>query len=243
MKTRITHYLIACLLIAGSLLGFCSFKVSTLKDEQVISYAYTPGNGQLRLFWKDDRGKILGNAANLNHYLAGRGQQLLFAMNGGMYQQDQSPQGLYIEAGKTLNGLNKNHGSGNFFLKPNGVFYITSNHEGTVCTTERFRPNRNILFATQSGPMLVINGQIHAQFKAGSTNVNIRNGVGILPDHRILFVMSKVPVSLYDFADYFRRKGCKNALYLDGFVSRTYAPASRWTQTDGGFGVMIGVVR
>ena len=35
--------------------------------------------------------------------------------------------------------------------------------------------------------------------------------------------------------------GVKNALYLDGFVSRAYLPQQNWTQTDGNFGVIIGV--
>jgi uncharacterized protein YigE (DUF2233 family) len=66
--------------------------------------------------------------------------------------------------------------------------------------------------------------------------------VGILPDGRMLFAMSKKEVSLYDFAEYFKNKGCRNVLYLDGFVSRTYYPGINWKQTDGYFGVMIGVV-
>jgi uncharacterized protein YigE (DUF2233 family) len=58
----------------------------------------------------------------------------------------------------------------------------------------------------------------------------------------MLFIMSKKAVNLYDFAAYFKNKGCRNALYLDGFVSRTYYPAINWKQVDGYFGVMIGVV-
>jgi uncharacterized protein YigE (DUF2233 family) len=89
--------------------------------------------------------------------------------------------------------------------------------------------------------MLVIDGKIHPEFKEGSKNVNIRNGVGILPDNRIVFAMSKSEINFYDFANYFKSLGCKNALYLDGFVSRTYLPEQNWTQTDGNFGVIIGV--
>jgi uncharacterized protein YigE (DUF2233 family) len=89
--------------------------------------------------------------------------------------------------------------------------------------------------------MLLINGKMHPGFNKGSTNLNIRNGVGILPDKRIIFAMSKREINFYDFATYFKNKGCKNALYLDGLVSRTYLPEKRWIQTDGNFGVMIGV--
>ena len=75
-----------------------------------------------------------------------------------------------------------------------------------------------IKYATQSGPMLIIDGQIHPAFKQGTANLNIRNGVGILPNNKLLFVMSKKEMNLYDFANYFKNSGCINALYLDGFV-------------------------
>ena len=82
---------------------------------------------------------------------------------------------------------------------------------------------------------------MHHAFKKGSSNVQIRNGVGILPDGNLIFAMSKEPVNFYDFAQYFESLGCKNALYLDGFVSRTYLPSKNWIQDDGDFGVIIGV--
>ena len=94
---------------------------------------------------------------------------------------------------------------------------------------------------SQSGPMLVIDGQIHPAFKEGSTNLNIRNGVGILPGNKVIFAMSKTEIKFYDFANYFKTTGCKNALYLDGLVSRTYLPSKDWIQTDGNFGVIIAV--
>ena len=111
-----------------------------------------------------------------------------------------------------------------------------------ICKTEDFKKNMKIKFATQSGPMLVIDGEIHKSFNKSSLNVNIRNGVGILPNNKILFAMSKKEINFYEFAEFFKSKGCVNALYLDGFVSRTYCPSKNWIQTDGDFGVIIGVV-
>jgi len=162
-------------------------------------------------------------------------------MNGGMFQKDFSPLGFYIDNGTIVRQLNTREGSGNFYLKPNGVFYITKNNTAHISTTPDFEANNMIKYATQSGPMLVINGKLHEAFKEGSANVNIRNGVGILPNGDVLFAMSKTEVNFYDFANYFKDKGCNNALYLDGFVSRAYAPSQHWEQTDGDFGVMIGV--
>lgn len=128
-----------------------------------------------------------------------------------------------------------------FYLKPNGVFYITTDDVALVCKSTDFANNGNIKYATQSGPMLVIDGQIHPAFKENSTHLNIRNGVGILPDNKVLFAMSKKEISFYDFAKYFQNLGCKNALYLDGFVSGIYLPSKNWRQTDGDFGVITGV--
>jgi uncharacterized protein YigE (DUF2233 family) len=162
-------------------------------------------------------------------------------MNAGMYKQDNSPLGLFIENQKTLSPLNTATGNGNFYWKPNGVFYITTNNTAVICKTTKFTNNGQIKYATQSGPMLVIDGQIHNAFKESSTSLNIRNGVGILPGNKVIFVMSKKEVSFYEFANYFKSIGCRNALYLDGFVSRTYLPEENWIQTDGDFGVIIGV--
>lgn len=148
---------------------------------------------------------------------------------------------MYIENGIMHQELNTREASGNFYLKPNGVFYLTKNRSAVICATSDFKNEESILFATQSGPMLVHEGKIHDAFKKGSKNLNIRNGVGILPDGKVVFAMSKAEVNLYDFAMYFSELGCKEALYLDGFVSRTYLPSQNWIQTDGDFGVMIAV--
>jgi hypothetical protein len=211
------------------------------KDDRFVSYIADPKKQDVKLYWKDDRQEIFRSIQQLKSWLNKRHQTLEFAMNGGMYKRDNSPQGLYIEQQKILSPLDERNGNGNFYLKPNGVFYITTDLIPVICNTEKFIQNKTMRFATQSGPMLLINSHIHPAFKKGSTNVNIRNGVGILPDHTILFAMSKQEINFYDFANYFKSMGCKNALYLDGFVSRTYSPKDHWIQTDGDFGIIIGV--
>ena len=210
------------------------------QDERFINFTTTAS--KIRLYWKDDNGIIFRSIQNLKQYAEAQKKDLKFAMNGGMYLRDNSPQGLFIQEGKTIKALDTLSGSGNFYLKPNGVFYITNNDSAVVCQSTDFAENANTKFATQSGPMLLIDGQIHPAFKKGSANLNIRNGVGILPDNRIIFAMSKQEVNFYDFAEFFKALGCKNALYLDGFVSRTYLPEKNWEQLDGNFGVIIGVI-
>jgi uncharacterized protein YigE (DUF2233 family) len=222
-----------------------SFDIPTLdidnSDSKVISLEINPTKQDLQFYWKDNLGNKLKSIQQLKTFVESRGEVLQFAVNGGMYTEDNSPLGLYIEEYKTIHSLNIKSGNGNFYLKPNGVFYLLKNRKAVVCRTEQFKPNANIRFATQSGPMLVIDGKIHPDFKLGSTNMNIRNGVGVLPNGNILLAISKTEINFYDFALYFKQAGCKNALYLDGFVSRMYCPEKQQYQLDGNFGVMIGL--
>ncbi|KOS06176.1 hypothetical protein AM493_09135 [Flavobacterium akiainvivens] len=231
------------LLVAFVALG--SLAVMGYEDaaNDYISYTANLSQEKVILYYKDAGGKRIKSLGNLKKHVEASGQTLLFAMNGGMYSPKREPVGLYIEDFKTLSPADTASGKGNFYLKPNGIFYIDGKGKAGISKTEDFKPANNIKYATQSGPMLVINGAIHPAFKEGSDNVNIRNGVGILPDGSILLCMSKEKVNFYDFAQYFKNKGCKNALYLDGYVSRTYAPSEKWEQTDGNFGVIIGVIK
>ena len=210
-------------------------------DPLIISYQIDLQTQDLRLYWKNDTGQIFGNIGKLKDWLDTKGEKLVFAMNAGMFKPDHSPQGLFIQDQKIVEKLDTASGDGNFYLKPNGIFYTSTGNQAVICKTEDFGNNREIKYATQSGPMLVTDGQIHPAFKAGSTNLHIRNGVGILPDGKVLFALSKDKINLYDFASYFKSAGCRNALYLDGFVSRMYLPEKNWIQTDGDFGVIMGV--
>ncbi|SFD17374.1 Uncharacterized protein YigE, DUF2233 family [Chitinophaga sp. CF118] len=210
-------------------------------ETDIISYTVDPKIQDLRFYWKDDNGHILGSIQHLKNYLDNKQQKLVFATNGGMFKPDNSPVGLFIQQNVILNPLDTTTGNGNFYLKPNGVLYITDENKAVICQTSNFANNKHIKFATQSGPMLLIDGSIHPALKKGSANVNVRNGVGILADNKLVFAMSTRETNFYDFAEYFKSLGCVNALYLDGFVSRTYLPEKEWMQTDGSFGVIIGV--
>ena len=227
------------LLLVTGVLAFVN--EDQIEDTRFISYEVDAKKQDIKLYWKDEKKEIFRSIQNLKLWLDKNKRKLVFAMNAGMYKTDNSPLGLFIEEQETLSPLNKSAGDGNFYLKPNGVFYIATDNIPVICNTINFKSNGKIKYATQSGPLLVINGKIHPSFKEGSSNLNIRNGVGILPDNKVVFAMSKTGVNFYDFANYFKRIGCKNALYLDGFVSRTYLPEKNWIQTDGNFGVLIGV--
>jgi uncharacterized protein YigE (DUF2233 family) len=212
----------------------------TLSGE-IVSYTINLKEHNFRMYWKNENDEIIRSIQNLKDYLFRRNEELVFAMNGGMYMENRHPLGLFIEDGVVKRKLNEAKGTGNFYLMPNGVFYIRSNGEGYICKTSDFALNETIVYATQSGPMLVVEGKINSAFTKGSSNVNIRNGVGILPDNKIIFAISKSEVNLYDFAEFFLSKGCKNALYLDGYISKMYCPENNMTSLDGDFGVILGV--
>jgi uncharacterized protein YigE (DUF2233 family) len=213
-----------------------------------IGFEAKPDSGEIRMYWKDDKGNILGSISNLKQHAEQNGSTLLYACNGGMYMQNQAPLGYYIEAGKTLQKINTKTGSGNFYLKPKGVFYVNDKNKPGVQSIETaadraLLQTKKIAYLTQSGPMLVHNNTINALFTKNSNNINVRNGVGILPNGNAYFAMSTYPVSFYDFAKHFKDKGCSEALYFDGFVSRSYCPQQNYIQLDGNFGVMVAVVR
>jgi len=227
-------------LIIG-VVGILSFSQKNIEETpDILSHIIDLKKQSLKFYWKNDKDEIFGNFKNLKEWSKSNNETLIFAMNGGMYKKDQSPQGLYIENGIKLTDIDTlQSGYGNFYMQPNGIFYITNNNKAAVCKTTIFK-NKDIKYATQSGPLLVIDGKIHQKFRNGSKNLNIRNGVGILPNNQLVFAMSKNKINFYDFANYFKSLGCKNALYLDGFVSKTYLPEKNWNSVDGNFGVIIG---
>jgi len=243
--TKILNPTIFRIFSGVAILVFILFTFSSHKhpSEEILSYTVDPKSNSVKLYWKDAKGNLLGSLQGLKNYVETKKEELLFATNGGMYIENQSPLGLFIQEGKTLRGLNTGKGKGNFHTMPNGVFYLTADKTAGVCKTGDFVTLNNIHYATQSGPLLLIAGDIHPAFTKGSQNLNIRNGVGILADGKIIFAMSKEGINFYDFAMYFKNLGCKNALYLDGFVSRTYLPEKNWEQLDGSFGVMIGIAK
>lgn len=212
-------------------------------DDEFVYYIANPKTEKVKFHLQNEKGINFGSIQNLKASVHQKGEELLLAMNGGMYKKDRTPQGLYIENGITKTAIDTTNGNGNFYLKPNGIFYLTNKNEPKILQTTAFKNSKNIKFATQSGPMLLVDGEMHKAFGKGSTNLNIRNGVGILPNGQVIFALSKKEINFYDFACFFKEKGCKNALYLDGFVSRAYCPSQNWKQTDGDFGVIIAVTK
>ncbi len=181
---------------------------------------------EVRLFWKGPDGEAIGTFERLR--ATPEGSRLVFAMNAGMYHEDRSPAGLFVEAGRELKRANTASGPGNFHLKPNGVFYVTGRTAGVMETGRYLRARLKAEHATQSGPMLVIDGRIHPKISEDGPSRKIRNGVGVRDRHTAVFAISEEPVTFGAFARLFRDElDCPNALFLDGSVSSLYAPALR----------------
>lgn len=191
---------------------------TAFENARYIVCTADPAIHDIRLALKDSSGKAYGS---VKAYAAAARAKPLIAMNGGMYHEDLSPVGLYVENDVELSSLNVSEGEGNFFLKPNGVFGISPDGAPFLVTTEvHALSKRPVAFATQSGPMLVIGGQIHPKFQPDGASRHVRNGVGVTADAKAVFAITRDVVSLGSFARFFRdRANCPNALFFDGAVS------------------------
>jgi uncharacterized protein YigE (DUF2233 family) len=203
---------------------------------------FDPKKDDLRLFWRGPDGQPLGSFEALAASLK-PGETLIFGMNGGMYDDNNAPVGLYVEKGVELKRANTRGGAANFHLKPNGVFFVGGGQAG-VWETSHFLSQRPAAeYATQSGPMLVLNGKIHPRIHAEGTSVKLRNGVGIDHEGMVVFAISNEPVTFFQFASLFRDKlQCDNALFLDGSISALYAPELGRDDFTLPMGPIVGVV-
>lgn len=181
----------------------------------------------IRIFWQRANGTRIGSFPALHDWLESSGRHLLVATNGGIFLKGFIPAGILVEQGVTRVGLNCDSGWGNFFLKPNGVFAVTAQGALVVSTSQfaQLADLDSVIEATQSGPMLVEHGVIHPVFEDSSFHYNVRSGVAARTPSEVILAISKSEVTLYDFATFFRDElKCDDALYLDGDITRMYAP-------------------
>jgi len=213
------------------------------REAQYTVCTFDPARVDLRLFHADAAGVPYGGFDALTRDLWRHHAFLDFAMNGGMYHDDLSPVGLFIENGVEKRPLVLSEGYGNFHLLPNGVFHFGDGKAGVMEARAYARSGLKPRFATQSGPMLVIDNVLHPRFLPDSDSLKIRNGVGVDGRGRIYFAISDDRVRFYDFALLFRDAlQSPNALYFDGTISSVLAP--RLGRNDRLFpmGPIIGVV-
>ena len=203
-----------------------------------------PAEEDVRLFLNDADGRPFGSFDKVAAHVGAQGRHLVLAMNGGMYHPNRNPVGLYVEDGMELSPIVTSDGPGNFGLLPNGVLCLD---EGAADIDESrgfARSGVSCSFATQSGPMLVIDGQLHPRLLADSPSRFIRNGIGVTEDGRIVTAISDEPVNFHRFARLFRDVfKTPDALFLDGKVSRLYAPMIERHDFGLPMGPILGVVK
>ncbi|HEX8215412.1 MAG TPA: phosphodiester glycosidase family protein [Allosphingosinicella sp.] len=188
---------------------------------------YDSAKHRIEFFVEGKQGRPLRSFEALDAHLGPRVSGLLFAMNAGMYGKEGRPIGLYVEDGRQIRAINLKQGGGNFHLMPNGVFAVDARGRPSVTPSKQFRI-REPRWATQSGPMLVIEGKLHPAFAPNGESLHIRNGVGVCGPTTAWFAISDEPVSFGRFARLFKDElGCTDALFLDGAVSSLWEPGAR----------------
>ncbi len=188
----------------------------------------------LGLYWRDANGTAYGSIERLRQGGAAEGETLAFATNAGIYDREFRPLGLTIAEGTTLRALNttKPRGAtGNFGMQPNGVFYVDRQGHAGVVRTDAWRSLAiDARLATQSGPMLLVDGEINPAFVESSDSRKWRSGVCAPAPDKAVFAVSIAPVTFHAFARLFRdRLGCRDALFLDGTLSQIYTAADGYS--------------
>ena len=239
------HYMAAAILaLAAQTFAAQAEAGCAALDHEGRSYAvcrFNPAEQALELYNLGEDGEPIATFTSLAAELAGEGKRLTFAMNAGMFDDKLKPIGLYVENGELLKKLNRRNGYGNFHLKPNGVFVIEDGKAAVMETEAYAKAGRKPDFATQSGPMLVINGRIHPKFSETGTSAKVRNGVGVTASGEVVFALSEGAVTFHEFARLFRDGlGTPNALFLDGTISSLYSTDLRRNDGFLPLGPMVG---
>jgi uncharacterized protein YigE (DUF2233 family) len=200
----------------------------------------------LRTFWKDDKAMPFGTFERLREWLRPRGEDIVCAMNGGIYQEDLRPLGLYVERRRVLHRLNtRKDAYGNFYKEPNGVFVIEAQRARIVDTatlqSELAERAASIDFAIQSGPMMLRAGRVNPSFAPDSTNRQIRGAICVIGPQDVVLALAETPISFYEFTRFLREKlNCGDALHTDSKISRLFP--DRGLMLSPLYSVIVGVV-
>lgn len=162
--------------------------------------------------------ELVGQNPGDPHDFAGLGPVLL-ATNAGIFEDVDQPSGLFVEDGEIRHPLNRKDGWGNFYMSPNGVFWV-DDAGAHVSATEDYAPGSGMVLATQSGPLLVNRGKLHPRLDPDSHSRHARNAVAVLDPWTVAVVYSGTPSTLYELAHFIKDGlGSNDALYLDGTIS------------------------
>lgn len=191
------------------------------------TFVIDPSRHQLSLHWQNAQGLSFRSLKSVKQALSDKGQKVLAVMNAGIYDKKYRPLGLHIEDGQALRSIDRRRGAGNFYLKPNGVFFVGKKGAAIVRTSD-FRLTDDMTLATQSGPLLFDQNGLHPAFIKNSKHKHYRNAIGVRKDGHIVFAMSTKPVTFWQLAHFLRDESkCEAGLYLDGFISQLWQQGQR----------------
>ena len=134
----------------------------------------------------------------------------LIAINGGFFSPQSQPLGLRINSGKVLHPLKNTSWWGVFIVK---------NSRAMIVPKSGFRYSKNIQFAIQAGPRLIVNGTIPKLRE----NVANRSALGVTRNGNVIIVATQnLALSTTQLASIMQRPekqgglACYNGLNLDG---------------------------
>lgn len=195
-------------------------EINKIKDNNFIIYKPDLENQNIKMYWKSADGTAYSNLKSFIKKVDN--DKIRFITNGGIYTEYYTPEGLYIEDYKIISELNLNSGTGNFYLEPNGVFYIEDGIP-RISVSKEYKNNKGISYAVQSGPVLIKDGKINEKFGENSESLKIRSAVGIDKENNLFFLMSETKINFYYFSKYaLDILKCKDLLFLDGTISKMY---------------------
>lgn len=157
---------------------------------------------------EDQRNKI---ATVLDLVVTSKG---IVGINGGFFSQELKPLGLRISNGVLRNPIKATPWWGVFYIKNNQPYIVSQ---------KDYRTSKNIQFAVQSGPRLIVNNKIPLSLKPG---VDSRTAVGITQRSTVILVVTdRLSLSTTQLAKVMKAPqmegglGCHEALNLDGGTS------------------------
>lgn len=200
------------------------------RDQRFYSCALNPSKADVRIYNQNRTSRrrvIPHNFESLEKLAVTTNQELIFAMNAGMYEPNRMAKGLLIVDGIEEQGIDTvRQGYGNFYMQPNGIFAMRKDSVAVLERTHVFPRDTasDYSYATQSGPMMLWDGNMNPKFNDGSPNRHIRNAVGITRTNEVIFVISERRVTFFEISSFLISQGCTEALYLDGAISQAYMP-------------------
>jgi uncharacterized protein YigE (DUF2233 family) len=216
---------------------------TTFEESRFTACRFDARTQELRLALTARGGAPLRGFAALSSTLGPDRDKVLFAMNAGMFDATGWPVGLYVENGAERRAVNRASGDGNFYMQPNGVFWTDA--AGLHLTaTAAYDAGHKPLWATQSGPMMLMDGKLTPNISTDGPSRYLRNAVCVLAPKDAVFVISDDAVSFGRLARFMRdRLGCRDALYLDGAVSGAWIPSRKRMDDHAPLGPMVVVLR